>query len=251
MCGITGYLRTGDCTVSVKSALRETMKGIAVRGRHASGFAALKGDEIFAYKHHVPSTVLVKSHEWKKHSKAPDILIGHSRYATHGDPKNNDNNHPHWTEDMRYVMVHNGVVSDPVPEVETVSECDSEKLLRLIEKHGVVEGFRRIGQLPASRYAVMLIDHHEGALYIYRNTSPCYFLDLSFELGGLLFASTDDILIQSLKSAGLGIRAIRKRMTEILPGMLYKFTPGSNKPKVKDLPLAEPAESGVLNWRSY
>ena len=64
------------------------------------------------------------------------MLVGHCRWATHGDPRNNLNNHPH-PADGGWI-VHNGVVhnhEDLRRRVRplAVTECDSEVLGLLIE----------------------------------------------------------------------------------------------------------------------
>lgn len=65
------------------------------------------------------------------------LLIGHCRYATHGTPGNNLNNHPH-SADGGWI-VHNGVIGEYEAllerhDLQPVTECDSEVLGMLIER---------------------------------------------------------------------------------------------------------------------
>jgi len=65
------------------------------------------------------------------------MLIGHCRYATHGEPGDNVNNHPHPVDGGW--LVHNGVIGnyrELVAEhgLHLVSECDSETLGLLVER---------------------------------------------------------------------------------------------------------------------
>ena len=65
------------------------------------------------------------------------MLIGHCRYATHGSPSENSNNHPHVMKDG--FVVHNGMIhnyQDLILEfgLRTHTECDSEVLGLLIDK---------------------------------------------------------------------------------------------------------------------
>jgi glucosamine--fructose-6-phosphate aminotransferase (isomerizing) len=65
------------------------------------------------------------------------MLIGHCRWATHGTPENNLNNHPH-PSDGGWI-VHNGMIRDYQDiatrhDLHTMTECDSEVLGLLVEK---------------------------------------------------------------------------------------------------------------------
>lgn len=65
------------------------------------------------------------------------MLIGHCRFATHGSPDNNLNNHPH-PSDGGWI-VHNGMIHDHEAIAErnglhTVTDCDSEVLGLLVER---------------------------------------------------------------------------------------------------------------------
>lgn len=64
------------------------------------------------------------------------LLIGHCRYATHGSPADNENNHPHPADGGWYV--HNGVI--PAHGrlahrygLQLQTECDSELIGKLVE----------------------------------------------------------------------------------------------------------------------
>ena len=66
------------------------------------------------------------------------MVLGHVRWATHGNPKDNRNNHPHVCSGGRYFLVHNGVISNHLDITDRYglrlrSDCDSEILLRLVE----------------------------------------------------------------------------------------------------------------------
>jgi glucosamine 6-phosphate synthetase-like amidotransferase/phosphosugar isomerase protein len=65
------------------------------------------------------------------------MLIGHCRYATHGDPKNNLNNHPHPCDGGW--IVHNGQIRHHKDIVlgyglSTHTDCDSEVFGLMIEE---------------------------------------------------------------------------------------------------------------------
>ena len=69
------------------------------------------------------------------------MVLGHVRLATHGSPTNPRNNHPHIAGHL--ALVHNGILPSHIDLVDryclrTESECDSEVLLRIIERSKTV-----------------------------------------------------------------------------------------------------------------
>lgn len=248
MCGITAWYKTGNETIFSKKVFSKTFNVIKERGMHASGVACLSLNKIKILKDAVPSSKLIGYKNFNNIINNPDILMGHTRYATHGDSKDNKNNHPHYTADMRYVLIHNGVVMDELPEIEIEGECDSEKLLRLIEKYGISEGFKKIGALKNASYAIMLIDTQRKSFYVFRNTSPAWYIDLSFETGGILFASTKELLLKGIRKAGI-LSYKNNALREIKSGMLYKWSEKKKEPETWKIKLAE--RKTTVTWKNY
>jgi len=68
--------------------------------------------------------------------------IGHTRWATHGAPTD-ENAHPHTDAEQRFAVVHNGIIEN-VDALKTLldadtpylSETDSEVLAHLLAQHG-------------------------------------------------------------------------------------------------------------------
>jgi len=131
MCGIFGFVG--------KSLSPKTLRSIATaterRGPHAFGFAWIDSDDrLHAYRQAGRITDHLGLLAMARDAK---MLIGHCRYATAGDPRNNINNHPHPCDGGW--LVHNGVVANYeeivadhglVPQ----SECDSEAIALLVER---------------------------------------------------------------------------------------------------------------------
>ena len=106
MCGIIGY--TGKRPVA--SILLEGLKSLEYRGYDSAGIAVLgpKGEPV-VYKEAGKLSRLKKSLQ----NSLPEgvIGIGHTRWATHGNPTDL-NAHPHMDCHGTVVVAHNGIVEN-------------------------------------------------------------------------------------------------------------------------------------------
>ena len=111
------------------------------RGRDASGFSAIHTNNpaLITEKRPIDSMKFVeRSARFKALRKAmPNVVVGHTRYSTSGDPSRGRNNHPF--NSQRYSLVHNGGISDwknlaSKEEISMRTETDSEILLHLLER---------------------------------------------------------------------------------------------------------------------
>ena len=134
MCGVFGFVSydgKGPAIGQLQKIATATMR----RGAHAFGFAWIDGaGRLHSFKQ---SGRIVDSIGLLGLAEDARMLIGHCRFATHGEPGNNLNNHPH-PADGGWI-VHNGVVGEYERIVERndffpVTECDSEVLGLLIEQ---------------------------------------------------------------------------------------------------------------------
>ena len=135
MCAIIGFMRQKS-GVDVAKAIDAMAAGNVSRGPHAFGFAWVDDrGRLKSYR----SAGRITDHRGMLLKAASEAVafIGHMRWATHGDPHDNINNHPH-PADGGWI-VHNGVVSNYQKLVVSrrlnpVSECDSEAIGLLIER---------------------------------------------------------------------------------------------------------------------
>jgi len=136
MCGIVGYIGERDATPIILGGL----KRLEYRGYDSAGIAVLDHGAIEIRRDagklsHLESLV----QEIPIHG---NIGIGHTRWATHGEP-NARNAHPHIGSTGEVVVVHNGIVENYLALREELindgkefkSETDTETIVHLVEKY--------------------------------------------------------------------------------------------------------------------
>ena len=177
MCGIVGCIGKNKGREYIINGL----KTLDYRGYDSAGVAFLKQDSITIYKDagsvsHLNS--LIPS------SADGDVLIGHTRWATHGKP-NKTNSHPHLSYDGEFALVHNGIVerfAEHKANLESegitfASDTDSEVVVNMIalfykEEKDVLKAIRRTMETIEGSYAISLIHKGENRLYVLKNVSP-------------------------------------------------------------------------------
>ncbi|HEX2394286.1 MAG TPA: glutamine--fructose-6-phosphate transaminase (isomerizing), partial [Bacteroidales bacterium] len=133
MCGIVGYIGFRDAY----PVLINGLKRLEYRGYDSAGVSILDS-ETHIYKCRGKVSDL-ESHV-NGHSVAGHIGIGHTRWATHGEP-NDINAHPHRSYHGKFVIIHNGIIENYAELKEKLlhrgykfsSQTDSEVLVNLIE----------------------------------------------------------------------------------------------------------------------
>ncbi|MBN1159163.1 MAG: glutamine--fructose-6-phosphate transaminase (isomerizing) [Bacteroidales bacterium] len=134
MCGIVGYIGYRE----VLPVLLNGLKRLEYRGYDSAGVAVLNNKTgIYKCKGKVTD---LEEHIKKDDGLSGTIGIGHTRWATHGEP-NDINAHPHMSYRGKFVIIHNGIIENYAPLKETLvskgikfkGETDSEVLVNLIE----------------------------------------------------------------------------------------------------------------------
>ncbi|HUW66538.1 MAG TPA: class II glutamine amidotransferase, partial [Candidatus Nanoarchaeia archaeon] len=133
MCGIVGYIGNGDAI----KILFESLKRLEYRGYDSAGLAVIDDEGNIS--------IFKKEGEISRlESVVPAILshigIGHTRWATHGKPTQ-QNAHPHSSGHIS--VVHNGIIEnyqelkeELISEgYEFLSDTDTEVLAHLISKY--------------------------------------------------------------------------------------------------------------------
>ena len=141
MCGIVGYIGERDATPIILSGL----KRLEYRGYDSAGVAVLDNGHIEIRRDAGKLSQLeALVNEIPLHGK---IGIGHTRWATHGEP-NARNAHPHIGGTGEFVVVHNGIVENflalkdelMAEGAEFKSETDTETIVHLVERFYASKG---------------------------------------------------------------------------------------------------------------
>ena len=168
MCGIVGYIGNKDAYEIIINGLRR----LEYRGYDSSG-VALYNSELNVCKTKGKVEKLVKKAK-KRISLDGNIGIGHTRWATHGEP-NDVNAHPILSNNESLVIVHNGIIENYATIKNELiskgykfeSETDTEVLVNLIEYVQLTEKVKlgKAVQLALSQvvgaYAIAVFDKNK------------------------------------------------------------------------------------------
>ncbi|MFN8416823.1 MAG: glutamine--fructose-6-phosphate transaminase (isomerizing) [Cytophagaceae bacterium] len=172
MCGIVAYVGHRDaCPIIIKG-----LKRLEYRGYDSAGIALLNGD-LNVYKKKGKVTELEKVLE--KLQVSSTIGIGHTRWATHGEP-NDVNAHPHYSSNKELAIIHNGIIENyaslkkelQARGHEFLSETDSEVFIHLIEDVkenndcSLDEAVRIALSMVVGAYAIVIISKHDPDMLI-------------------------------------------------------------------------------------
>ncbi len=133
MCGIVGYIGSQQASDILVNGLRR----LEYRGYDSAGVAIVNGS-LHVCKREGKVDELDRA--LKSERLEGSIGIGHTRWATHGPPSN-ENSHPHVSSDDSFALVHNGIIENYTTLKEGLvrkgytfdSETDTEVLVHLIE----------------------------------------------------------------------------------------------------------------------
>ncbi len=179
MCGIVGYVGAQECS----PILLEGLARVEYRGYDSAGVAVIstKG----ALQIHRKKGKLRELESVLPKKLAGHIGIGHTRWATHGEP-NDRNAHPHTDTAGNIAVVHNGIIENATElknrlvQAGTVfsSDTDTETLAHLISARRVVgenleDAVRNTLAEVEGTYGLAVIDATQpDRIVIARNGSP-------------------------------------------------------------------------------
>ncbi len=186
MCSIGGYI-----SFSTSRPNRETLETLftdmQVRGKDASGFAYIQGRKSITVKAAETSTELIKKQSWANLFKQalPNKMIFHTRAATQGDEKINDNNHPLLSK-QNYPYVHNGMINNGHEFGIFRDVVDSLAIREVYEG-----SYQDLPDKLKGSWTVAMLQPKK--IVIWRHSNPVNFF-YDKEIDTLFFASTEGIL---------------------------------------------------------
>lgn len=238
MCGIVGSIGNNGNS-NLFDVFTSLLEHTEVRGRHATGVASLTDSTANYFKWALPATTFTATKGYNKVvTNDAQILLGHCRYATCGDPATVTNNHPFASKSGRFVFAHNGKVGTLKKlrssglDVSIESETDSEYLLRTIEALlekgiSVTKAIKdSVPLFPQAEFACILIDNYTRTLYLWRNyMRPLWVWDCTNLTGTHIVSSTKTIFQKSLLDVGYTQKQIDKiKGFQLQPYMVYSIT---------------------------
>ncbi|HLA78971.1 MAG TPA: glutamine--fructose-6-phosphate transaminase (isomerizing) [Vicinamibacteria bacterium] len=136
MCGIVGYVGSRDAV----PVILEGLKRLEYRGYDSAGIAVVRDGHLVRRRSAGKLGNLTES--LRLDPLAGDFGLGHTRWATHGRPSE-ENAHPHQDCRGRLTVVHNGIIENYLPlkarlEAEGhrfVTQTDTEVVAHLVESH--------------------------------------------------------------------------------------------------------------------
>ena len=180
MCGIVGYIGKNNATKLVL----EGLKKLEYRGYDSAGLSMIRDNKLVTFKKKGRIKVLEDSFDQEEFSS--NICIGHTRWATHGEP-NEINAHPHLSTDRKISVVHNGIIENYLElrndltkkGYKFLSQTDTEVIPNVISdnyKGDILEAVFKSTEILRGAYSLGIIDENDGKrLIAVRNSSPLLF----------------------------------------------------------------------------
>ena len=182
MCGIVGYVGN-DLAAPI---LLDGLSKLEYRGYDSAGLAVRDGDQTIEIVKAKGRLKVLKEKTDGGMALKGSCGIGHTRWATHGEPST-DNAHPHHSDGNAVVLVHNGIIENYQDLRDKLvkngytfySQTDTEVATKLIDyyyrkyKGGPVEAMARSMMRIRGSYALaIMFRDYPGEIFATRRDSP-------------------------------------------------------------------------------
>ncbi|MEA3485578.1 MAG: glutamine--fructose-6-phosphate aminotransferase, partial [Candidatus Aerophobetes bacterium] len=224
MCGIVGYV--GDKFID--SLLIAGLERLEYRGCDSAGIATLNKGKLGMVKN--AGKIQLLKEKLKESPLGGELGIGHTRWATHGEPTT-ENAHPHLDCKKSVAVVHNGIIENHI-EIQKelteeghifTTETDTEVIPHLIEKY--MDGDlktavqKALGKLRGS-YALAIISEEDPDKIVVTKKDSSLIIGIGEDEN---FVASDISAISNLTSNVIfledgEIGVIEKRKVEIFNG---------------------------------
>ena len=153
MCGIVGFAGKTEAV----SILLDGLERLEYRGYDSAGVAVVSADGRLQVKKSKGRLSVLRELLDSQNPLSGNIGIGHTRWATHGEP-NDTNAHPHVGQEGKIAVVHNGIIENYLEiknsfirkGVVFSSDTDTEVIIQLLEYY-----YRKKFNLMDAVYAVL------------------------------------------------------------------------------------------------
>ena len=153
MCGIVGFAGKKEAL----PILLDGLERLEYRGYDSAGVAVVSSDGDLQVKKSKGRLSVLREILDTKNPLSGNIGIGHTRWATHGEP-NDTNAHPHVGQEGKIAVVHNGIIENYLEIKKSLirkgivfsSDTDTEVIVQLLEYY-----YRKKSNLMDAVYAVL------------------------------------------------------------------------------------------------
>ena len=178
MCGIVGYIGSEQAAPIILDGLSK----LEYRGYDSAGMAVFDGENI-EVKKAVGRLKVLENLTHGGETMKGHAGIGHTRWATHGAPSD-ENSHPHLNTAGTIAVVHNGIIENYLPLKKKMiskgyvfrSETDTEVLAHLLDyyyKGNPLEAITKVLHRVEGSYALgILLSDFPDEIYAARKDSP-------------------------------------------------------------------------------
>jgi glucosamine--fructose-6-phosphate aminotransferase (isomerizing) len=176
MCGIVGYVGTRDTVPVIIEGLRK----LEYRGYDSAGVAVVHNGVLL--RRRAAGKLANLEQSLRQEPLSGDYGLGHTRWATHGRPTE-ENAHPHQDTAGNIVVVHNGIIENYLPLKARlqaaghvfVTQTDTEVIAHLVSHHyrGSLEGalLKAVAELEGI-YALVLLHKDEPQTLVGARLGP-------------------------------------------------------------------------------
>ena len=153
MCGIIGFAGKTEAV----PILLDGLDRVEYRGYDSAGVAVVSADGRLQVKKSKGRLSVLRELLDSQNPLSGNIGIGHTRWATHGEP-NDTNAHPHVGQEGKIAVVHNGIIENYLEIKNSLirkgvvfsSDTDTEVIVQLLEYY-----YRKKSNLMDAVYAVL------------------------------------------------------------------------------------------------
>ena len=203
MCGIVCY----DGKQNALDIIVNGLEKLEYRGYDSAGISVIHDGKIETIKKAGRLNVLENEIKNRNLKCVPAIGIGHTRWATHGVPTD-ENAHPHMSMDGVISVVHNGIIENYMDLKEELlndgykfkSDTDTEVVAGIIAKYyenNLLDTVLKVRKMLEGSYAIGILSNHDpDTLIAMRHDAP---LIAGLTEDGIIVASDITSIIEYTK----------------------------------------------------